>query len=292
MSQSEAPLPQARNWRRRLYVIIFEADTFGGKLFDVALLIAILLSVLAVSLESVEAIDQRYHSWLVGIEWVFTILFTLEYVLRLLSVRRPRRYALSFFGIIDLLAILPGYVSLLFPGSHSLIVIRMFRLLRVFRIFKLARFLSEAASLRKAVWDARAKVVVFLATVLIVVTIMATTMYLVEGRVENSRFTSIPQSMYWAVVTMTTVGYGDVVPQTVAGKLLSTILIMLGYSLIVVPTGFVSASLITTAQRPGPSARTCSSCLKEGHDNDAEYCKYCGGHLQSAPQSPPVSESQ
>lgn len=279
MSHSQAPQTEINSWRQKLYVIIFEADTLGGKLFDVALLVAILLSVLAVSLESVEAIDRHYHHLLIGLEWVFTILFTLEYVLRLVSVRYPKRYAFSFFGIIDLLAILPGYLSILIPGSHSLMVIRTFRLLRVFRIFKLAHFLSEAASLRSAVWDARAKIIVFLATVLIVVTIMATAMYLVEGQNPDSRFTSIPQSMYWAVVTMTTVGYGDVVPETVPGKILSTVLIILGYSLIVVPTGFVSASLITAQQGARPSARSCSHCLREGHDTDANFCKFCGGSL-------------
>ncbi len=286
MSQAQAPYTESNGWRRSLYIIIFEADTRGGKLFDVALLVAILLSVLAVSLESVEAIDLHYHDWLVGAEWVFTVLFTLEYVLRLLSVRYPRAYALSFYGVIDLLAILPGYLSLLFPGSHSLLVIRTFRLLRVFRIFKLGHFLTEAASLRAAVWDARAKIVVFLATVLIVVTVMATAMYLVEGQAPRSQFTSIPQSMYWAVVTMTTVGYGDVVPQTVPGKMLSTILIVLGYSLIVVPTGFVSASLITSQQRFHSPVGSCSSCLREGHDSDAVFCKYCGATLKEEPSHP------
>ncbi len=268
-------------WRIKLHEVIFEADTPAGKAFDVALLAAILASMLAVSLETVASVQQRYGDALVAIEWTITVLFTVEYVLRLVCVASPWRYAKSFFGVVDLLAVLPTYLSILLPGSQSLIVIRSLRLLRVFRVFKLAHFLSEAANLRKAVWEARGKIVVFLTTVLIAVSIMGSAMYLVENLDgPSSQFTSIPQGMYWAIVTMTTVGYGDIVPETVLGKLLSAILIILGYSLIIVPTGFVSAELVgqRIAMRP-VSTQACSNCMHEGHDVDAAHCKYCGERL-------------
>ena len=263
-----------------LHEVIFEADTRAGKAFDVALLIAILVSVLTVSLETVEPVERRYGDLLVVIEWTITGLFTLEYVLRLLCVASPRRYATSFFGIVDLLAVVPTYLSILLPGSQSLIIIRSLRLLRVFRIFKLAHFLSEAADLRRALWQARGKIVVFLTTILIVVSIMGSAMYLVENVDRPSaQFTSIPQGMYWAVVTMTTVGYGDIVPETALGKFLAAILIIMGYSLIIVPTGFVSAELVGAKMARPVSTQTCAECMREGHDADAAFCKYCGTAL-------------
>ena len=268
-------------WRTKLHEVIFEADTRAGKAFDVALLIAILISVVTVSLETVEPVQRRYGDLLMAIEWTITILFTIEYVLRLLCVGNPWRYATSFFGIVDLLAIVPTYLSVMIPGSQSFAVIRSLRLLRVFRIFKLGHFLSEASALRRAVWQARGKIVVFLTTVLIAVSIMGSAMYVVENFDQPSeQFTSIPQGMYWAVVTMTTVGYGDIVPETALGKFLAAILIILGYSLIIVPTGFVSAELVGAKLTARPvSTQTCSSCMREGHDVDATCCKYCGTRL-------------
>ena len=268
-------------WRVKLHEVIFEADTAAGKAFDVALLIAILVSILAVSLETVDSVQQRYGDVLVAIEWTITVLFTIEYVLRLLCVASPWRYAKSFFGIVDLLAILPTYLSVLLPGSQSFVVIRSLRLLRVFRVFKLAHFLSEAAALRRAVWQARGKIVVFLTTVLIAVSIMGSAMYVVENvDAPSEQFTSIPQGMYWALVTMTTVGYGDIVPETPLGKLLAALLIILGYSLIIVPTGFVSAELVGAKMTTRPvSTQTCANCMQEGHDVDAAFCKYCGERL-------------
>jgi voltage-gated potassium channel len=264
-------------WRQRLHEIIFEADTPGGKAFDVALLIAILLSVLSVSLESVEAIDDRYHLLLESVEWLFTILFTIEYVLRMICVRKPHRYALSFFGIVDLLAVLPTYLGFI-PGAQQFLVIRSLRLLRIFRILKLARYLTEARVLRRAVWASRAKVTVFLVSVLIVVMIVGAAMHLIEGGREGSGFTSIPQSMYWAIVTMTTVGYGDIAPETVVGQFLAAVVMILGYSFIIVPTGIVSAELARASFKP-VSTQACPDCSKDGHETDARHCKFCGAEL-------------
>jgi len=263
-------------WRERLHEIIFEADTPAGKTFDVALLIAIVLSVISVSLETVDSIDREYHTLLTAAEWAFTGLFTVEYVLRLLCTRRPHRYALSFFGIIDLLAVLPTWLSLVLPGAHHLLVIRAFRLLRVFRVFKLARYLSEATALRRALWASRAKVIVFVTSIMIVVVIMGSAMHLVEG--DEAGFTSIPQSTYWAIVTMTTVGYGDVTPQTPLGRFLAAIVMILGYSFIIVPTGIITAELTRAAVRP-VSTQACRECSREGHDVDAVCCKFCGAEL-------------
>jgi voltage-gated potassium channel len=282
---TESPRPDAAGtfapWRAKLHEVIFEADTRAGKAFDVALLIAIMVSIVAVSLETVEPVQQRYGNVLTATEWTITILFTIEYVLRLLCVASPWRYATSFFGVVDLLAIVPTYLSVLIPGSQSLVVIRSLRLLRVFRVFKLGHFLTEAAALRRAVWQARGKIVVFLTTVLIAVSIMGSAMYLVENADQPSeQFTSIPQGMYWAIVTMTTVGYGDIVPETAIGKFLAAILIILGYSLIIVPTGFVSAELVGAKLATRPvSTQTCASCMLEGHDVDAKFCKDCGARL-------------
>ena len=264
-------------WRRKLHEIIFEADTPAGKGFDVALLVVILLSILAVMLESVQAIDAVYHNYLLAAEWLFTLLFTAEYVLRLLCVRRPGRYALSFFGVVDVLAILPTYLSLAIPGSQSLLVIRGLRLLRVFRVFKLARFLTEADVLRHAIWASRAKITVFLVTVLILVIIMGSAMYLIESEADSG-FTSIPQSMYWAIVTMTTVGYGDIAPVTPLGKTVAAVIMILGYTMIIIPTGIISAELIQTSSKT-VTTQACSNCLSEGHDTDAAYCKFCGYKL-------------
>ena len=269
-------------WRDRWYEIIFEADTRAGKVFDVLLLIAILLSVLVVVLESVRNIGTNNRDWLDRAEWFFTILFSIEYAARITCSRRPLRYVSSFFGIIDLLAILPTYLVLFLPGgellagTERLAVVRSLRLLRAFRIFKLTHMLSEATVLQRAVWASRAKICVFLAFILIVVVIVGAVMHLIEGPVNG--FTSIPQSMYWTVVTMTTVGYGDIAPHTLLGKAMAALLMVLGYCLIVVPMGIVSAELAQVGRKP-LTTQVCPECLAEGHDDDATYCKYCGGQL-------------
>lgn len=274
-----SPTPEVAPWRQRMHEVIFEADTFFGKAFDVILLIAIPLSILAVMLESVESIDAHHHRSLMVAEWAFTLLFTVEYVLRLICVQRPLRYARSFFGLVDLTSIVPTYLSLILPGSQSLLVIRGLRMLRVFRVFKLARFLSEASELRAALWASRAKIVVFLMTVVTLVIIMGSAMYMIESRA-GSGFSSIPQSMYWAIVTMTTVGYGDIAPVTPLGKTVAALIMILGYSLIIVPTGIVSAEFAQKAASTRPiTTQACPSCMAEGHAPDAVYCKYCGEKL-------------
>ena len=263
-------------WRRRLYTIIFEADTRTGKAFDVALLWAIAFSVLAVLLESVRDIRADYGDILRAAEWTFTILFTLEYGLRLTSAARARRYATSFFGVVDLLSILPTYLSLVIAGTHSLLVIRALRLLRVFRVLKLARYLSEAGMLAGAIRGSARKILVFLGVVLTVQLIVGAAMFLIEG--EEAGFTSIPQSIYWAIVTMTTVGYGDIAPITVPGKMLASFVMIVGYAIIAVPTGIV-ASEMTGQMKTRITTRHCHHCVREGHDEDARFCKYCGGSL-------------
>jgi voltage-gated potassium channel len=263
-------------WRRKLHEIIFEADTPGGKAFDVALLLAILLSVAAVLLESVADIRVRHGAALRTVEWVFTILFTVEYILRLICVGRPTRYAMSFFGIVDFLAIVPTYLSVLLPGAQSLIVIRALRLLRVFRVLKLAHFVGEASMLRAALHASSRKIVVFLGTVLTLVLIIGALMYLIEG--ERHGFTNIPKSIYWAIVTMTTVGYGDIAPATVLGRFLASAVMIIGYGIIAVPTGIVTVELAGVRKR-SISTQSCPDCAAEGHDADATFCKYCGARL-------------
>ncbi len=266
-------------WKRRLHEVIFEADTPGGKLFDVALLVVILLSVLTVVLESVADFEHRFRSELRALDFLFTVMFTVEYVLRILCVRRKSRYICSFFGVVDLLAVLPGYISLILPGSQSLSVIRALRLMRVFRVFKLARYVSEGQFLVRALKAARPKMIVFLLFVLTLVVIIGSAMYIIEG--EEHGFSSIPHGIYWAVVTMTTVGYGDIVPGTVAGKVLASIVMILGYAIIAVPTGIVSVELVQAGlSNPRPvSTQACPGCSLEGHDPDAVHCKHCGDPL-------------
>ncbi len=307
---SDAPSPPAhpspKSWRYRLHEIIFEADTPLGKAFDISLLIAIVLSVVAVMLETVPTINDRYQNALVVAEWIFTGLFTVEYILRLVCVRKPWAYARSFFGVVDLLSILPTYLSLLFPGSQHLLVIRAIRLLRLFRIFKLARYLSEAETLWASLKAAWQKITVFIMTVVIVVVIVGSLMNLIEGTGAFNRqpvfaddgspvldadgvqlvedtptpgFASIPSSMYWAIVTMSTVGYGDITPRTVPGKVLASLLIVVGYSLIIVPTGVLSAEMASQASRRRLSTQHCPHCSKEGHDDGAVFCKFCGERL-------------
>ena len=268
-------------WQRRLFIVIFRHDTGLGRAFDLGVLLAIVLSVIVVMIESVEWAREAHPRLLYAAEWVFTLLFTVEYVLRLACVRERRAYATSFFGIVDLMAILPTYLSLLVPGAQGLATIRALRLLRIFRILKLVRFSSEATALRAVLWGSRAKIIVFLMTICIVACIIGALMYVVE-RPHNPDFSSIPQSIYWAVVTMATVGYGDIVPVTVAGKLLAVALIVFGYSMIVVPTGIVTAEFGQHAQRARESRvarRRCASCGKTGHDDDAAFCNRCAAPL-------------
>jgi len=271
------PADERAPWRERLRILIFEADTPAGKAFDVALLVTIVVSVFVVMAESVAPVRERYGFGIDVAEWTFTLLFTVEYALRLLSVQRPAQYARSFFGVVDVLAILPTYLSLLVPGAESMLVIRGLRLLRIFRVFKLARFLGEASLLSRALVASRHKVTVFLGTVLILVTILGAAMYLIEG--EENGFTSMPVSVYWAIVTMTTVGYGDITPQTVGGKTLAAIVMILGYSIIAVPTGIITAEIVETAAAAKVSTRACPDCLSEGHAKDARYCKDCGAAM-------------
>ena len=263
-------------WRHRIHEIIFEADTPAGKAFDLALHVLIIGSVVAVMLESVPAIRATHGRELYLAEWAFTIVFTIEYIVRLASVRRPMTYARSMFGIVDLLAILPTYLSLLIPGAQSLLVIRALRLLRVFRILKLGRYVDESQVLVSALIASRQKIIVFLTAVVTLVLLVGAAMYLIEGA--DSGFTSIPQSTYWAIVTMTTVGYGDIAPQTVPGKMLASVVMVLGYGIIAVPTGIVTAEL--TRPRPARSnTQVCPHCMAEGHANDATYCRKCSERL-------------
>ena len=263
-------------WRERLHTVIFEADTPAGKRFDVLLLWAIVLSVATVLLESVASVQASYGQALRLAEFVFTALFTVEYVLRLISVRRPLRYVFSFYGLVDLLSILPTFVELLLPGAASLRVVRMLRLLRVFRVLKLVGFLREAQVLQGALWASRRKIAVFLAAVLVLVTLLGTLVYMVEDA--EAGFTSIPRSIYWAIVTVTTVGYGDIAPQTVPGQILASIMMIIGYAIIAVPTGIVGAE-IARSGRVNTNTQACPSCAFEGHDDDATFCKRCGSKL-------------
>jgi voltage-gated potassium channel len=262
-------------WRARLHEIIFEADTRAGRAFDLALLVAILVSVATVALESVASIRHAYGGALKVVEWTITALFTVEYVLRLVAVDRPARYARSLLGVVDLLAIVPSYLALVAPQTQSFVVIRVVRLLRIFRILKLTHFLSEAQVLSTALRASRRKITVFLGFVGTVVVIVGALMYVIEG--ERHGFTSIPTSMYWAVVTLTTVGYGDIAPRTPLGQLLAALLMILGYGVIAVPTGIVTAEL-TSAGR-AVSRQACPGCGREGHDVDAVHCKFCGASL-------------
>ena len=263
-------------WRLRLHEIIFEADTPEGRAFDMVLIAAILLSVLAVMLDSVSGIRARWGNLLQTVEWGFTILFSIEYLLRLICVGKPWKYAVSFFGVVDLLSVVPTYLSLILPASRFLLVIRILRVLRIFRVLKLLPYLKEAALLMRALRASRRKITVFLTTVMALVTIFGCVMYLVEG--EANGFTNIPESIYWAIVTLTTVGYGDIYPKTGVGQAIAAIVMILGYSIIAVPTGIVTAEL-TQAVAKKQSTQACPECSAEGHDEDAKHCKFCGARL-------------
>jgi len=269
-----------QRFRHRLHEIIFEADTRAGKWFDVVLILSILGSVLVVMLDSVSAFSSRYGLSLYGLEWGFTLMFTVEYLLRLACVSRPLGYAFSFLGVVDLLAILPTYVSLLVPGSQYLIVVRVLRVLRVFRVFKLVNYIGEASVLIRALRASQRKITIFLLTVLTLVVIFGSLMYLIEG--PKYGFTSIPRSVYWAIVTMTTVGYGDISPKTSPGQALASLIMVLGYAIIAVPTGIVTSEL-SLAGRKAVSTQVCPACMAEGHEPDAVFCKYCSERLNPEP---------
>lgn len=265
-------------FQHKTHEIIFEADTPAGKFFDVALIVLIGLSVVTVMLDSVESYNAVFAREFYIAEWVFTIIFTVEYVLRLSCIQQPSRYARSFFGIVDLLAILPTYLSLLFAGSHYLLVIRLLRVLRVFRVLKIVQYVGEADLLMSALQESRRKITIFLFAVFTVATIAGSLMYMIEG--EEHGFTSIPRSVYWSVVTLTTVGYGDISPQTPWGQALATVIMLMGYGIIAVPTGIVSVELARATQRKEDSTiRACQVCGGEFHARDAKFCKHCGAEL-------------
>ncbi len=263
-------------WRESINEIIFGSETRLGKAFDLVLIFSIICSVIAVMLGSVSKIYLQYSELLFYIEWFFTLLFTLEYSLRLVSVRRPLRYATSFFGIVDFLSIIPTYLSFLFPSIKYMLVIRILRLLRVFRILKLSAYMDEAQVLMNALNKSWRKILVFLYTILTLVVVFGSLMYVVEG--SKAGFTSIPKSVYWAIVTLTTVGYGDIAPQTPLGQVIAAAIMIMGYGIIAVPTGIYSAELIKTYSSEKISNDACPDCGETGHDFDAEFCKYCG-HL-------------
>ncbi|MEZ4483314.1 MAG: ion transporter [Syntrophotaleaceae bacterium] len=268
--------PQRSRWRTMLHEVIFEADTPEGKAFDVLLIVCILASVAAVMLDSMGPVRLQYGRLLLLSEWVFTLLFTVEYIFRLLCVGRPLKYALSFYGVVDLLAIIPTYLSLILPGSQYLLVIRLLRILRIFRILKLVPYLGEARMLMQALRASGRKITVFLFTVLTLVVIFGSLMYVIESKTPG--FTSIPRSIYWAIVTLTTVGYGDISPQTVLGQTLASLVMILGYSIIAVPTGIVTVEMSHTFSRK-VSTQACPECSADGHDADAQHCKFCGAAL-------------
>ena len=280
-SVAEAPpeANKAADWRFRWHEIIFEADTPKGKAFDIGLLVTIVASILIVMLQSVSTINQEYGNILNIADWVITIGFSIEYALRIACVRRPWRYIFSFWGIVDLLSVLPSYVALVIPGSHYLSVVRVLRLIRIFRIFKLNSYIQESRVLLEALKAARPKIVVFLLVVMSLILVMGTTVYVIENFADDSsEFTSIPKAIYWAIVTITTVGYGDIAPQTVLGQTIAAIAMILGYAIIIVPSGIFSVEIIA-ASKTQTNTQVCLTCSKEGHDDDASYCKYCGSKL-------------
>ena len=265
------------NWRTALHNTIYESNTVAGKIFDVSLIVLIIASIIVVMLDSIESYHNKYGEVFFILEWTFTILFTLEYALRLISLQRPLLYVTSFLGIIDLLAIIPSYLSVFFLGAHSLLVFRALRLLRIFRIFKLTHFLTEIEFLKTAVSSSLKKIAIFMLVVLSLVIILGSVMYLVEGR-ENG-FSNIPDSIYWAIVTITTVGYGDISPVTPLGKLIASIMMFIGYGIIAVPTGIVTSEMALIARAKKHSSETCPNCGLEGHELDARFCKRCGAKL-------------
>ncbi len=284
-SASSHPLPDfgrpATGWRLRLYTVIFEADTRAGRAFDVTLIVAIVVSVAVVVLDSMAAVHARHAELLMALEWGFTALFTVEYLARLACVRHPWRYARSGFGIIDLLAVIPTYLSVLVPGLHALIDVRVLRLLWVFRIFKLGAYMAEFGALGQALAASRRKILIFMSFVLLVVVVMGTLMHVVEGPAHG--YTSIPVSVYWAVTTMTTVGYGDITPKTDLGRMLASLMMLFCWGTLAVPTGIVSAEFTSQRMQRTRATRACPECLTEGHTAAAQFCCDCGAPLPARP---------
>jgi voltage-gated potassium channel len=266
----------AARWRERLHEIIFESDTFAGKAFDIVLIVMIIGSIGLVMMDSVASLKAEFGKVFYVAEWFFTVIFTVEFILRLIAIHKPVRYVFSFYGIVDFLAILPTYLSFLFPGSQSFLVIRVFRLLRIFRVFKLGVYLGEADVLRDALRQSRHKIIVFLLTVLTIVVVTGTMMYVVEG--EEHGYTSIPKAIYWSIVTMTTVGFGDITPKTPLGQFLASCLMIVGYGVLAVPTGIVTTELVK-ASRMKQTGQACPNCGAQGHDADAIFCKFCGTRI-------------
>lgn len=264
-------------FKEKAHEIIFEADTPAGKSFDIALLFFIFVSILVVMLESVSDFSARHNDFLQLVEWALTVIFTIEYLLRLWVTKKPLVYATSFFGAVDLVALLPQYIGLLFGTGHGLLVIRALRLLRIFRVLKFTRYTKESRVLTSALWASRHKISVFLFTVLTLVLIIGSIMYLIEG--EDHGFTSIPTGIYWAIVTMTTVGYGDLTPQTDLGKFISSFVMIIGYGIIAVPTGIVSHEISKSAKNFS-NTQVCTNCMKDDHEDGANYCSRCGKNLK------------
>lgn len=264
--------------KQKIYSIVFESDTPKGKLFDIVLIGSITLSVLLVILESMHIFPHSAYLVLRVLEYLLTLFFTFEYLARIYCLKEPRKYIFSFFGIIDLLATLPVYLGFVFHDSHYLLVIRAFRLIRVFRIFKLFLFINEGNLLLRSLWISAPKIFIFFFFVLILVTSMGTVMYMIEGTQPGSDFNNIPNSIYWAIVTMTTVGYGDITPETPLGRFLSAVIMLIGYTIIAVPTGIVSATMVSEHKKQ--EKRKCPRCQRDGHDFEAMYCKYCGAKLR------------
>jgi voltage-gated potassium channel len=277
MNNPPSANPDSQSWQAKLHEIIYESEKPEGKAFDIALLSCILISIIVVILDSVQSLHAKYGGLFYILEWVFTVIFTIEYILRLICIRRPLKYVFSAFGIIDLLAIIPTYLSFVIAGAQSLLVLRALRLLRIFRIFRLVHFLSELRFLSVAVSSSLRKISIFILFVLTLVVILGSIIYLVEGP-ENG-FTSIPQSIYWAIVTITTVGYGDIAPATPLGKVIASFVMLLGYGIIAVPTGIVTTEMAMAVRKNEQSNQACPSCGREGHDRDAKHCKYCGAAL-------------
>lgn len=267
-------------WRSRLFTIIFESDTPAGKAFDVALLCSIMISLIVVMLQSIPYMDARYGRVLNIVEWIITILFTIEYLLRLICVRKPIRYATSFYGVIDLVSVIPTYISLFFPGTKYLLVIRALRLMRVFRIFKLTHLVSEGRAIRMALRASAGRILVFLIFVLVLSIILGSVVYVVEAPY-NDKFNTIPQSIYWCIVTITTVGYGDIAPVTPLGKFIASLIMILGYAIIAVPTGIVTVEMGKLDKHKTVANQACPNCSRGGHDIDARFCRFCGHALET-----------
>ena len=270
------------NWKAKLHEIIYEADTPEGKWFDIALIGLILISIILVVLESVESFDHQFHQILYVAEWMITILFSIEYIARFLSINKPLKYVFSFYGIVDLLSTIPLYLSFIFPGSQVLIVIRAIRLLRLFRILKMVKFIGEARKLKEALWNSRTKITVFIFTIVVLSVIIGTVMYLIEGK--EAGFISIPKGIYWTIITMTTVGYGDIVPLTALGQTIAAIVMVMGYGIIAVPTGIVSAEFYKQNKfyKIHTNTQACPNCNAQNHNDHAKFCYNCGNYLNEA----------